>query len=445
MDSLGIRSQEGGSHEDWQDKAEWKQQVWSKWMEPLVIVIILLTAMYFTRRKDYSILEGRQNQESHRPLLTPGSQRSSGDRARSLSPSSPGYAQEYPPKTRRVFGIWTVRTPNSSRFAGNIHSRILQKFPFLIEMFYWIIALILYRLTIYITGHFYGGSQHLWDVAQSHGMSILEAETSILGTRHVTDNTRWLEWRVQQWFLAGAKLGDWRGTFLAALNRVYALVHIPGTAGFVAYYYTTAPTHRRFCTARRTISLSNFVAFIVFVLYPCMPPRLLPPEYGFVDTVEAEDATSVWMKGDYVNALAAMPSMHFGYAFAIGCVFVYESGFLRHLHLPNDLEEDDLEAKEIMVREGDDVPRSVAARVALLCFGLVYPAIILLAIIASANHYFLDAVAAVFVVIFSFCCNKFLLNFLVLEDWLLWAWRLEKPEPTTGFRKTSGRVPSSRR
>jgi hypothetical protein len=165
-----------------------------------------------------------------------------------------------------------------------------------------------------------------------------------------------------------------------------------------------------------------------------MPPRLLPKEYGFVDTVEAEDASSVWMKGDYVNALAAMPSMHFGYAFAIGCTLVYESGFLRHLHPLGDIDsEDELEADGILKQASGDVPRSVASRIALLCLGIFYPCLILLAIIATANHYLLDAFAGALVVGFSFLCNRFLLNFLVFEDWLLWAWRLEKPVPTTGY------------
>ncbi|KAI3336853.1 hypothetical protein HD806DRAFT_517866 [Xylariaceae sp. AK1471] len=397
-------------------------------MEPVVIIVVLLTAMYVTRRKKYSILR-RVPEESTRSLLSPESQRSSSsdwERPEDM-------ASLHPPKTRRIFGRWTIRTPNSSRFARHLHSRILQKFPFLVEMWYWAIALVVYRGTILITSHWYGGSQGLWDIAQGHGTSILELEARITGMGSVTNNTRWIEWRIQQWFLTGAKMGDWRGIALQFLNRAYALIHIPGTAAFIAYYYATAPTHRRFCIARRTLSLSNFVAFFVFTLYPCMPPRLLPKEYGFVDTVEAEDASSVWMKGDYVNALAAMPSMHFGYAFAIGCTLIYESGFLRHLHPLGDGVDDDVELNGILKQESGDVPRSVASRVVLLCLGIFYPALILLAIIATANHYVLDAFAGALVVGFSFCTNRFLLNFLVLEDWLLWAWRLEKPAPTTGY------------
>lgn len=190
-----------------------------------VIVIVLFTAMYVTRRKNYSIF-GRSSDDSARSLLSPESQRSSDsdwERPEDL-------ASLHPPKTRRIFGRWTVRTPNSSRFARHLHSRIVQKFPFLVEMFYWAIALVVYRGTILVTSHWYGGSQGLWDIAQGHGTSILEFEAWISGMAGVTSNARWAEWRIQQWFLTGANLGDWRGNALAFLNRAYALIHIPGTA-----------------------------------------------------------------------------------------------------------------------------------------------------------------------------------------------------------------------
>lgn len=53
-----------------------------------------------------------------------------------------------------------------------------------------------------------------------------------------------------------------------------------------------------------------------------MPPRLLPEEYGFRDTVRHDNAESVWMKGEVVNSLAAMPSMHFGKSKSVHRVLV---------------------------------------------------------------------------------------------------------------------------
>ena len=219
---------------------------------------------------------------------------------------------------------------------------------------------------------------------------------------------------------------------------------------FIAFYYYASPTFNRFATARRTMTLLNLFAFTVFIFYPCMPPRLLPPEYGFIDTVNGEDATSVWQSGNFVNRLAAMPSMHFGYAFCIGCVFVYESaafsglmGMYRRfgkvrrssnawLPVPG-ADEESLQAPEFEEPASSD--RSTASRIAFFVVGVWYPSWVLLTIVATANHYFMDAVVAALVVLVSYACNRFLLNFLVLEDLLLWAWRLEKPIPTTGMSR----------
>lgn len=248
--------------------------------------------------------------------------------------------------------------------------------------------------------------------------------------------------------------------------------HLFSLNSFIAYYYWAAPNHTRFATVRRTMTLLNLFAFFIFIVYPCMPPRFMPPEFGFVDTVNAEDAQSVWMSGKFVNKLAAMPSMHFGYAFAIGCVFVVESGVLAGLrrrtngvlfgYNTSDLEgrvvkhkEDDgsrlnldtnltAAASEMDDEEGCGVSMTDAEasyrrprwlRLLFFALGVWYPSWILLCIIATANHYLLDAVAAAGVVLVSYLCNRVLFVFVPVEDWLLWALRLEKPVPTTGWVK----------
>lgn len=204
------------------------------------------------------------------------------------------------------------------------------------------------------------------------------------------------------------------------------------------------------------MTLCNLFAFTVFIFYPCMPPRLLPQEYGFIDTVNGEDATSVWMSGNFVNRLAAMPSMHFGYAFCIGCVFVYESAALSGakqmyrrfgktrnpsetwLPVPGADEENLSAASSDLLEQPSSEPtseRPMGQRIAFFVLGVWYPSWVLLTIVATANHYFMDAMAASLVVLMSFVCNRFLMNFLPLEDLLLWAWRLEKPVPTTGMSR----------
>lgn len=66
--------------------------------------------------------------------------------------------------------------------------------------------------------------------------------------------------------------------------------------------------------------------------------------------------------------------------------------------------------------------------------GFGYPALILTTIVATANHYWLDAFVATCFVLVAFSCNKIFFAFLPLEDWLLWFLRVEKPVPSTGER-----------
>lgn len=65
---------------------------------------------------------------------------------------------------------------------------------------------------------------------------------------------------------------------------------------------------------------------------------------------------------------------------------------------------------------------------------LGYPALVLTAIVSTANHYWLDAIMAMVVATLAFFCNEVFLILLPIEDYLLWALRLEKPIPSTGER-----------
>ena len=210
--------------------------------------------MFTMRRKYYSILKGPstepkrfqyarlQNSPSSCDPTTP---RLLNDSAcLILSPSPPptlaihgesaDLPTDYPPKYRRIFGTWTVCTPNSSRFANHLHSRILIKFPFLVEMVYWAISFFFYRLTGVMAQILYGGTQGLWDIAQGHGIAILELETWFFGLNETICKDRWAEYRIQQWYLTGADGGDFRGLWLTILDRGYSLIHIPGTVGYVS-------------------------------------------------------------------------------------------------------------------------------------------------------------------------------------------------------------------
>lgn len=161
------------------------------------------------------------------------------------------------------------------------------------------------------------------------------------------------------------------------------------------------------------MTLGNFVAFATFCVYPCMPPRLLPDSYGFFDTVRQEHAESVWVNSKSVNQFAAMPSLHFTYAFCIGCTFLYHSGTLHRLR-------------------GKRVRKSPISQIVYTVLAFLYAALVLSVIVATANHYWLDALLAMVSVTICFLGNRVLLLLLPVEYCVCWVLRIAKPTPNIG-------------
>jgi len=112
---------------------------------------------------------------------------------------------------------------------------------------------------------------------------------------------------------------------------------------------------------RNTLGVSTALALIGFVTFPLMPPRLLPTQYGFVDTLDKYPTFWSFDSGSIrsiSNQFAAMPSVHCCWALWCACVLV------PHLKHP------------------------VAKAAAVL-----YPTLTVAVIVITANHYFVDAVA----------------------------------------------------
>lgn len=383
----------------------------------------MVASLYFNRCRGYSIIGG-SNQLPKRTELDDTSSIGSGsegeenllyagDRPEGYGASSPWQKNRYS-KTRDCCGI-TVRTPNSSRFASHIHSRVLQRFPFLVEMFYWVLNYLFYACTKSISQSLSPPDKSVVQVSQAHGISVLNLE-------HQAPVIKWLypvdELDFQLFFL------DRFPGLMTFFNRIYSVVHIPGTVAFLSWYYLVAPNHRSFATVRRTMTLGNLVAFITFCFWPCMPPRLLPkPPYRFHDTVRQEHAESVWAGGKSVNQLAAMPSLHFTYALSVGCTLIWHSGILQRMFRRDGW---------VTSRHRTNNRISWWSSILLVTLALAYLGLVLTVVVATANHYWMDATAAVFTTAFSFLCNRVLNALLPVEDWLLWALRVEKPIATTG-------------
>lgn len=122
-----------------------------------------------------------------------------------------------PSKKRSCCGT-VVTTPDTSRFANYWHSRFIQKFPFLVEMFYWAVNLLFY-VGIKQASELIFATDGVWKTAENHGIAVLWFE-------HESPFRFFFPLRevdVQMWFRTDHQ------TMLTILNRAYSLIHIPVT------------------------------------------------------------------------------------------------------------------------------------------------------------------------------------------------------------------------
>ncbi|KAL7425247.1 hypothetical protein Q5752_000935 [Cryptotrichosporon argae] len=303
----------------------------------------------------------------------------------SRSPSPPplgrlGAAAAAPRKLEMRFLAWTVTVPDNARFRMHFFSRVLAMLPFLMECWYWVLTYWIYQLARAAQAVTMGHNTRV--LSEAHARVIIALERAL----HID-----CELALQHFVMRFPLL-------LAFFNKTYAMVHIPATIAFMGYSFRFfAP--ERFQATRRTLVLCNCLAFIIFSSWPCMPPRLLPfDEFGYVDTLHTGKAASIWTTNKFQNQLAAFPSLHFGYSFVIGVsLFLYSPHKLVRFFAPG------------------------------------YPVLILLVIMATANHYLLDAVGGFFVTIAAYRLNPLLLNLRPLEEWFFWALRTEKPMDKAKF------------
>lgn len=105
--------------------------------------------------------------------------------------------------------------------------------------------------------------------------------------------------------------------------------------------------------------VANGIALAVFVTFPVAPPRLAGT-HGLVDTLRETSGVDLHggLLSGWFNPYAAVPSMHFGYALLIGVTVA-----------------------------------ALARNRAIRIVAPLYPALVFLTIVATANHFVLDAVA----------------------------------------------------
>jgi hypothetical protein len=180
----------------------------------------------------------------------------------------------------------------------------------------------------------------------------------------------------------GERLLRWQATLHLdiELSLNHWLQTVPPLAVACCYYYATlhfivTPTvilwmHRRhgesYSRARWTLVFTTLLCLLGFFLFPTAPPRLLP-DSGFIDTMSRFSGYGWWSASasaaphgldKVANLYAAMPSLH--------CAWALWCGLLIARH---------------------------ARWTWLRVLGLLYPCCTAFVVMATANHYILDAIA----------------------------------------------------
>ncbi|MGD9958702.1 phosphatase PAP2 family protein [Nocardioides sp.] len=144
-------------------------------------------------------------------------------------------------------------------------------------------------------------------------------------------------------------------------NWVYIWGHWPV---IVAAMVWTGIQHRHvFLRLRDAMIVSGILGMTIFVTYPVAPPRLAG--LGFVDTVtERSLSYRVLQPPAFVDQYAAMPSLHAGWDLLVGIAIV-----------------------------------TAASSLALRAFGFAMPVLMAIAVVVTANHFILDVVVGVILVL----------------------------------------------
>ncbi|TLQ46408.1 phosphatase PAP2 family protein [Streptomyces marianii] len=144
---------------------------------------------------------------------------------------------------------------------------------------------------------------------------------------------------------------------IVTMNYYYATLHFVVTIGVLVWLYRRHPG--RYAPTRLVLFATTGVALVGYYLYPLAPPRLMNGQ-NFIDTVLVHHTWGSMASGNLKtmsNQYAAMPSMHIGWSLWCGLTIFA-------------------------------LAKAPWGRI----LGLLYPTLTLIVIVATANHFWLDAV-----------------------------------------------------
>jgi PAP2 superfamily len=133
-------------------------------------------------------------------------------------------------------------------------------------------------------------------VALAHAQGLLDVERAL----HLDP-----ELALDRWLAGHHTLG-------LVISDYYDNAHFVVTLGLLGWlWWRRADIYR---PLRNSLVVVNLLAFLVFWRFPVAPPRMLP---GFTDVVASTHAIGSWHSGalaSHANELAAMPSLHIAWA-----------------------------------------------------------------------------------------------------------------------------------
>lgn len=159
---------------------------------------------------------------------------------------------------------------------------------------------------------------------------------------------------------------------IGTLDFAYLTLHLSVTGGLLLWLHRRRPTAYPF--VRTTLLLASALAVVGYVVFPTAPPRL--SDIGILDAVSGRHIDlNAGLVSSLYNPNAAVPSMHVGYALIVGASL---ARYTPHL----------------------------ITRLA----GLAYPPVVLLVIVATGNHFFVDAAAGAAVAGVAFLAARLLVR-----------------------------------
>jgi hypothetical protein len=182
-------------------------------------------------------------------------------------------------------------------------------------------------------------------------------------------------------------------TIIKLLNHYYIWFHFPAAIGLLLWLYLRHP--ERYRAWRNLMAFVTFTALVIHLVFPLAPPRMFA---GFVDTMQ-KFGPSIYPPNALdgaANQIAAMPSLHFGWAMieAIAVIVVLKSAW-----------------RWLIV---------------------IHPILMTLSIIATANHWWIDAVAAAMLVVGGIAAYR------VITAWLgdrRWSWAQMRFQTADGLEQ----------